>query len=547
MSQMERSRRAILSRLSAGTTLFLSVHLALEAVPAWADGVDADGRTVVLVGRHALGQTDEAKRAVSAVLSFLRAGEVPDGVMAVGYAPEASTFIAEAVAGDAADVLADGPRGTGKTQAVPAALAILAEWHGRAGYPFPLHVLWLHDSLTNASIKTGRSLEGAVWNGLWSVRDDRRVAALVLAGKELAVADFVGCTDDSASQRLRAECHVMAAEELIPSLDDAGGIEERKYDLATSSQRLPTPRHVSISTTNPGAPDTWPYKRWLEAGGQPGTKRCPITAFDRMTEEERHAQARAFATDPDLAARLVRGEWAELIMGEVVARGFRAENHVAPARILPFRGVPLLFGHDAGLTPTTLIGQEVQGEVRILAALVSDRAGTRQHLEHLVIPWLMQYAPWFREVPLLNFYDGSMDTPDESNLESSPLNVLRAVLGGSTYPGAVSWHGRRDPLLKALGQLNPATGRGYVQLDPEHCRKLISALSGRWIYPTVNGVVSRELPLKNHPWSDLGDALCYLVGGLSSVPSGDVTPIKVETAFSLDPPRQGAVVGVGLW
>jgi hypothetical protein len=44
---------------------------------------------------------------------------------------------------------------------------------------------------------------------------------------------------------------------------------------------------------------------------------------------------------------------------------------------------------------------------------------------------------------------------------------------------------------------------------------LIRALRGRWYFPTVHGVVSRDLPVKNHPWSDLGDSFAYLVGGIA--------------------------------
>ena len=74
-----------------------------------------------------------------------------------------------------------------------------------------------------------------------------------------------------------------------------------------------------------------------------------------------------------------------------------------------------------------------------------------------------------------------------------------------------------------------------MQLNADGCRLLISALNGRWHYQTVNGRVSRELPVKDHPASDLGDALSYHVGGIAPSPVVDSGPIRVETAFSLDP------------
>ena len=157
-------------------------------------------------------------------------------------------------------------------------------------------------------------------------------------------ASFVGCRDESAAERLRAECHVVAAEELIASLDDAGGIEERKYELALTSMRLATRRHVAVSTTNPGDMESWPYRRWIEGGRRPGCVRCPVPASDRMTPAEIAALRDAFRESPDLEKRLALGQWAALILGEVVASGFRPELHVAPHRLEPVSEVPLIMG-----------------------------------------------------------------------------------------------------------------------------------------------------------------------------------------------------------
>lgn len=531
-----KAHRVLLDRLGAGLTALISIHLDLPHVPDWCDGTDADGLAVLLVGRHSLGTTEPAKAFIAGVLDTLHAGEVPEGVLPIRYAPKASAFIVEAVAGSSREVLADGPRGSGKTQATPAALAMLAELHARAGYPLPIRVLWLHDSLTNAAVKTGASLEQPLWGGLWGLRDDKKEAVLTVAGVEMVLGLFVGCSDAVSSDRLRSESHVQAAEELVPSLAEFGGIEERKYDLGRSSLRLPTRRHVAIATTNPGDEECWPFKRFVQGGGRPGTRRCQIPADDRLSVDE-VAQLRAtFRDSPDLEKRLALGEWVALIVGEAVAVGFRSELHVAPHPLIPLPHVPLVMGHDGGLTPVTIIGQEVQGEVRVLVSLASERAGTRQHLENLVLPWLAVHAPWAMKNHslLISHYDSAMDTPDQSNVESSPVSVLREVLGGATYPGAVSWPGRRDPLLSLLARLNPVTGRAKLQLDAEGCRLLISALNSRWHYATVNGKVSRDLPVKDHPASDLGDALCYFIGGVAPEPIGNTGPITVETEFSLD-------------
>src|SRR6185295_4709119 len=108
-----------------------------------------------------------------------------------------------------------------------------------------------------------------LWLGTWSLRDDKKEAVLTVAGVEMVLGLFIGTSDEQSSERLRAESHVLAAEELVPSLTEFGGIPERKYELGLSSMRLPTRRHVALSTTNPGDVECWPFKRFLEGGGRP--------------------------------------------------------------------------------------------------------------------------------------------------------------------------------------------------------------------------------------------------------------------------------------
>ncbi|MEO7862143.1 MAG: hypothetical protein ABIU05_17285 [Nitrospirales bacterium] len=94
-----KAQRMLLDRLGAAMTALMSIHLSLSTVPDWCDGEDADGLAVLLVGKHSLGTTDAAQAFVAGVLAALRAGEVPAGVLPIRYAPKASAFIAEVVAG----------------------------------------------------------------------------------------------------------------------------------------------------------------------------------------------------------------------------------------------------------------------------------------------------------------------------------------------------------------------------------------------------------------------------------------------------------------
>lgn len=512
-----RAQRFLLDRLGAGATVLLSLHLALPEVPDWCDGADAEGRAVLLVGRHGLGESEAAQEAVRAVLASLAAGEVPDGCHAVAYAPMASSLIAEVVGGTSAEILGDGPRGSGKTQAVPAVLAALAELHARAGHPLPLRALWLHDSMINAAIKTGRSLEQPMWGALWALRDDRRAAVLTVAGVELATADFVGCRDETAAERLRAECHVLAAEEVIPSLDEAGGIEERKYELALTSMRLVSRRRVAVAVTNPGDVDTWPYRRWIEGGGRRGCVRCEVPASDRLSPEEVAALRAAFRDSPDLERRLALGEWAALKIGEAVAEGFDAAIHVASERLAPSANHLLGIGWDGGHSPSAVIGQVIGGQVRIYAALNDLKVGVLELIESQVVPWLLTHAGWTRQgraaSTLVHVIDPSMATPGQATIRESAERVIRETLGGRIIKGPVAWPPRREAVLRVLA---PRHERGQLPLaispGPD-TRLLVQALNGRWAYPqTPDGRVDRSHPRKpNSPWADVGDALAYLL------------------------------------
>ena len=513
-----KAERYLLSRLGAGAVALLAVLLDLPTRPAWCDGVDAFGRSVLLVGRQALGEGEVPETAAASVLEALGAGEAPEGVHAVAFAPQASAFIAEILAGTATEVLGDGPRGSGKTHAVPGALAGLAELRARAGETGPLRALWLHDSLVNASIKTGRSLESAVWGGLWTLRDDRRVAGLVVGGVELVLADFVGTHDEAGQERLRAECHVVAVEEVVPSLDESGGVEERKYELALTSARLPSRRCVAMLTTNPGDVDTWPFQRFIEGGGRPGCVRIPIPASDRMSPAEVAALRRTFRASPDLERRLALGEWSSLSLGEVVAEGYDAVLHVAPDPLVVSPNHQLAIGWDGGHTPSAVIGQLIHGQVRIYAALNDMKAGVLQLIEEQVAPWLIQHAPWARHGGggLTHVYDPSMATASQSDIRESAERVIRETLRGGMVKGPVAWSPRREAILRVTA---PRTEGGVVPLAISPVREtelLRTALGSRWYYArTPDGRVDRSRPRKpNSPYADIGDAAAYLCGWL---------------------------------
>lgn len=515
-----KAQRLLLERLGSGAVALLSLHLALPTVPAWADGQDAEGRAVLLVGAHALRALPDAEAAEAAVLATLAAGYVPDGVHAVAYAPKASEAIAELAAGPAQEVLVWGSRASGKTMLAAGALLALAELHLRAGYPGPLRALWLHASLVDASAKTARSLEEPLWAGVWRLEQDRRVAVATLGGRELVLADFVAVQDTTTKERLRASCHVVGAEELVGTLDEAGGIGEREYEVAlTSMLRLEGRRRVAFSTTNPGSREHWSYARFLADGHDPRCVAMAVPSRDRLSEAEVAAQAEPFRESPDLRARLVEETWTDLKLGPEVAVGYTPAKHVASAPQTLVSHAPLYIGWDTAPgahVHAAVIAQRNGPQIRVFASFATDKTGLRQFIDERVLPWITQRTRWVlgkdnaREW-LTHVLDPAACTYEGGDADQDAERRIRASLGGKFRAGAQHWQPRIGPLLAVLSENSEVT----LKIDPgPDCDLIRRALAGMWHYDmTRGGSVERDAPAKNERlFADCGDALCYVLG-----------------------------------
>lgn len=524
---------------------FCAIILTLDTPLPEADGLDSYGRSVILVGRHWIGQGPEAEQILEMVRTDFAAGVYPDGVHCVVFAPKASEAIKAAIQGaQDTELLLHGPRNTGKTHTGAAIAMILAEFHLRAGCPAPFLVGWLHDSLLSASTKTGRSLQLPMWGGLWHLKDDSRRAICTLAGKELVAGDFVGCKDEEANQRLRIEVNMVLAEELIASMTDGTGVKEDQWDLARSStMRLPTPKRIAVGMTNPGGPDTWPYQRWLAGPRPPRLVSVQVPKTDRMTPDEQAANHAVFAYSPTLQKRLSDGEWIMAEQGVSVAEGFNVDFHVSQKPLQPSPMFLLGLGWDGGHSPSVVIGQNINGQCVTYAALNVMSAGVLELIEQQLWPWLKEHAPWALlngGADLVHIIDPNMKTPGQATITESAERMILAKLGGRIVYGAVRWPPRREAVLRVLA---PRHERGRVPLviNPgEDTRLLVEAYQGRWFYEKdpKTDQVNRTGPKKpNSPWADIGDASAYLYGWLLGGELMDVPPtgpIKVESDFSLD-------------
>lgn len=447
--------------------------------------------------------------------------------LSLDFGPGVSRFLSLATdpTGTTNEVAAFGTRGDGKTIGALAAMVIHAQYHRAAGGALPTRWLGAADTFASHTAKTHPSLLNPLWLGTWQLRDGGHLAAFHVDGVDLVHLRLLGVEDQQGMDRLRAECHGLWFEEPAPVsvMIQSSGLSETAWAVGITSCRLPSYRNPKIMTLNYPDQDHWTYRRFVEEP-QPGTAVVRIPRGDNahVTAAMRDEWMRALSTRPDLQRRLLLGEPGLILEGQPVARGWAPELHVADTALAPVQWTPLWLGHDAGHTPSTIIGQRVDGQLRIYAGLVTEHVGTRQHVEQTLLPWLQAHAPWAlrrgtgEEPACYHAYDPSMDTGDQSDTDSSPVRVLRDLVGGTFRPGAITWEGRRDPMLAAFNL--GVSGRPALRVSPgPDTRLLRKALDGRWHYPTkVTGEVRSIQPAKpNPPWADLGDAWCYLIGGLA--------------------------------
>lgn len=518
---VQAARRLMLERFAAADLAVVAIHAEVDVVPAFADGVDCDGRAVQLCGGHHLRVLSEGEDYVAEVLAGLARGEQIPGVHSIRLAPAASVAYMEVVDGEAHEVLLWGSRNSGKTIDVAVALLGLAELHIRAGHALPLKALWLHSSLVDAAMKTGASLEEpGVWGGVWQLQSDRHVAVARIGAHEVVYCDFVGVQDVTTVERVRASTHVVVAEELIATLDDQGGISERAYEIAiTSMERLPGRRRVAVSTTNPGSRESWPFTRFLADDHDPRRVAMHIPSRDRLTDEQIEAQGRPFRDSPDLKARLIDEQWVDLKLGPEVCVGFSHARHVAQHPLELVMGTTLYHGLDTAPgshVHASVLAQRNGPQIRIFAGLVSANTGLKQHLDEKVLPWLLRRCRWMlgkenaREW-LVNVLDPAANTAEGGDIDQDAERRVRETIGGVIRWGASHWMPRLSPLLAVL---NP-NSEVLPQFDPgPDCAMMVRAAAGLWHYDqSRGGSVERDAPAKNERlFADLGDALCYVIG-----------------------------------
>lgn len=201
----------------------------------------------------------------------------------------------------------------------------------------------------------------------------------------------------------------------------------------------------------------------------------------------------------------------------VFRRTFSRERHVAEAPLRPITGIaggpPIIVGMDQGRSPAALFCQlDGKGRLNVYHELHATNIGMRRFCAEFVIPHIQRH---FLTTPVIVITDPAAAHKTEVD-DESPLDVLRGA-GLHALPAPTNQIERR---LEAVDRL--LTAPDGLIIDPG-CIDLIAALSYRYRYRTKpDGQLRDVTPEKQHPWSDLADALQYVALSAGGVRYGRV-------------------------
>lgn len=332
---------------------------------------------------------------------------------------------------------------------------------------------------------------------------------------------FMGMDDEADATKLQSRFYGMFGMDEPSPAAGTGGIHKTVFTTALTRLRQPGMQWYAakLAQNNPDE-SHWTYEMFVE----PGTE--GFTHFQTQTPENishlppgyYEQMAKDLSDRPDLQRRFVQGEFGFQQLGQPVCPLWNDQTHLAVG-LEPMKGLDLWLSWDGGLTPVCVISQvHPSGVLMVLDAISETHGGTYQLIEDQVIPLLeTRYADCLTRIKHTG--DPTLETPDQSNSNNSPVRQIKKLIGGSWRKGAKELAPRVDPLNRRLSLLGPA-GKGMVIVDRQRAKGVWHALRGGWHYPVHSGGNVGASPVKNHPHSDFGDAIGYLCGTL--FPRGEV-------------------------
>lgn len=192
------------------------------------------------------------------------------------------------------------------------------------------------------------------------------------------------------------------------------------------------------------------------------------------------------------------------LSGHPVFRSFNPDTHVAKTtNIIP--GPTLIIGADAGLSPAAVLAQiDYTGRVIVHHALIADGMGALRFIREKLKPLLINQFSGHHIAVIIDPAAFQRAQTDERTV----ADIFQAE-GFSVRPAATnSITARIAAVEKYLTRI--VDGKSGLLISQAGAGTLVSALRGRYRYKINTKGDADEKPEKNHPWSDVADALEYV-------------------------------------
>jgi len=202
----------------------------------------------------------------------------------------------------------------------------------------------------------------------------------------------------------------------------------------------------------------------------------------------------------------IRAQFGKTLAGKPVFKSFNAETHVSKTELVPnaLNGT-VWVGIDNGLSPSAVIGQvDFGGRILVYDAIYSEGMGALRFCREKLKPLLAAKYPGYKIMLIADPACKQRAQTDEKTI----VDIYKAE--GLTIKTAKT--NLLIPRIAAVDQYLTRTidGKGAILMCPVGAKSLIQAMRGKYRYKTSTKGETADTPEKNHPWSDIADAVQYL-------------------------------------
>jgi hypothetical protein len=238
----------------------------------------------------------------------------------------------------------------------------------------------------------------------------------------------------------------------------------------------------------------------------PRTLALPPDSQERRLQGRTYYERLARGHSADWINRYVHAKYGEDPTGSAVFRGSFKRNFHVTSGLEPVHGMPIIVGQDFGRDPCSLICQpDHKGRLLCLEEVIAEDIGLELHVTKFLKPRLWDGRYLGKMMAAVGDPSGRNQN---THYEEDSFDLLHR-LGIPAFPAPTN---NIDPRLQAVETLllQQRDGGPALVIDGDRCPQLVRALNGAYRFAKTKQGVTKPLPEKKHPWSDISDALQYV-------------------------------------